>query len=362
VEKLNIKQMVSAYQNLRLLTAFNAIILIPICLIILIFGIAANASAIDICTTAPTSSLVVNVKDKGAKGNGIADDTAAIQAAVDQVAGTGGTVLVPDGAYLIDAITSINIKSDMTLRMSKGTILKALPNGKTGYKIINITGASNVNIIGGTVIGERDEHSGTTGEWGMGIMLVAANNTVIEGVTVKNCWGDGFLIMGASKNVKFCSVIADNNRRQGMSITSVDGMVVKNSVFKNTGGTAPQAGIDLEPDTGDTINKVQIVNSQFTGNKGLGILFYQGAEPIFIKNVTIDGNTISSNLSGGIGLINTSGHRIINNLFKDIQNYSIYMDKDSKDNTVTGNTVTGKNSTIINNGVGGNSVSGNILN
>ncbi|MEI6069852.1 MAG: glycosyl hydrolase family 28-related protein [Methylococcaceae bacterium] len=183
---MNPKPMLPTHQHLRLITAFIAKPLISISLLILLFGITANARAIENCATAPTSSLVVYVKDKGAKGNGSADDTAAIQAAVDQVAGTGGTVLVPDGTYLIDAVTSIKLKSAMTLRMSKGTQLKALPNGKEGYSIINIIDASNINIIDGTLIGERDEHTGTTGEWGMGITLRGATNAVIQGVTAKN--------------------------------------------------------------------------------------------------------------------------------------------------------------------------------
>jgi hypothetical protein len=45
----------------------------------------------------------------------------------------------------------------MTLRMSKGTQLKALPNGMTNYSIINITGASSVNVIDGTLL-KRLEH------------------------------------------------------------------------------------------------------------------------------------------------------------------------------------------------------------
>ncbi|MEI6069969.1 MAG: glycosyl hydrolase family 28-related protein [Methylococcaceae bacterium] len=149
---MNPKPMLPTHQHLRLITAFIAKPLISISLLILLFGITANARAIENCATAPTSSLVVYVKDKGAKGNGSADDTAAIQAAVDQVAGTGGTVLVPEGTYLIDAIASIKLKSAMTLRMSKGTLLKALPNGKTHYGIINITGAANVNVIDGTLL------------------------------------------------------------------------------------------------------------------------------------------------------------------------------------------------------------------
>jgi len=353
---MDIQQIASTNQSQSELKNQNANVLIIISLIFLFFSVTGNAGGIDNCTTAPSSSLVVNVKDKGAKGDGITDDTAAIQAAVNQVAGTGGTVLVPDGTYLIDAITSIQIKSDMTLQMSKDTLLKALPNSKDGYNIIKIIGASNINVIDGTLIGDRDEHSGVSGQWGMGINLHSATNIAINGVTARNCWGDGFYIAGASKNIKFCSVIADNNRRQGMSIISVDGMVVKNSIFKNTGGTAPQAGIDLEPNKKDTITNVQIVNSQFIGNKGYGIQLSQGAGST--NEVTIDGNTISSN-AGGILTYNTTGHKIINNVLKDNQNYGIRLNG-SKGNTVTGNTVTGKNG--IKDEVGGNTVSGNILN
>lgn len=46
---------------------------------------------------------ITNVKDFGAVGNGVADDTLAIQAAIDSKAVLGGEVFLPAGSYLITA-------------------------------------------------------------------------------------------------------------------------------------------------------------------------------------------------------------------------------------------------------------------
>ena len=81
----------------------------------------ARAGAPENCASPPTSDIVVNVKHKGAVGDGRADDTAAIQAAIDAVAGTRGTVLVPDGVYMVNAVEkNLNLKSDMTLKLAGG--------------------------------------------------------------------------------------------------------------------------------------------------------------------------------------------------------------------------------------------------
>ena len=68
------------------------------------FAAAAELLRQQGCVVAPKSPLVVNVRDKGAKGDGRTDDTEAIQAAIDEVGGTGGTVLVPRGTYMVDAV------------------------------------------------------------------------------------------------------------------------------------------------------------------------------------------------------------------------------------------------------------------
>lgn len=50
------------------------------------------------------SDLVVNVKTYGAKGNGVADDSSAIQSAIDSIKTTGGTIFFPYGTYMVGSI------------------------------------------------------------------------------------------------------------------------------------------------------------------------------------------------------------------------------------------------------------------
>lgn len=111
--------------------------------------VQARAGAPENCASLPASDVVVNVKDKGAVGDGRADDTAAIQAAIDAVAGTRGTVLVPDGVYMVNAVEkNLNLKSDMTLKLAGGAVLKAIPNDETHYAVLTISGVSNVWVTG----------------------------------------------------------------------------------------------------------------------------------------------------------------------------------------------------------------------
>lgn len=247
------------------------------------------------CAVAPKSPLVVNVKDKGAKGDGETDDSAAIQAAIDEAAGPGGTVLVPDGVYMIDATAKppLSLKDNVILKLAAGATLRAIPNDQKKHTVLMIAGVSDVAVIGGTIEGERDRHKGKGAGWGMGIHIgKGAKRVVVSGVTAKKMWADGFYV-GDASDVAFCGVTADNNRRQGLSVIKVDGLLVLNSVFENTHGSRPGAGIDFEPDErDDTITNVRIENSRFIDNEGPGIL-------IAGKKGTIEKIVLTRNLFKG---------------------------------------------------------------
>ena len=235
----------------------------------------AEPDAPKACVPPPDSTIVVNVRDQGAKGDGRSDDTAAIQAAIDAVGGTGGTVVVPDGTYMVDATGDqrLRLKSRMTLKLANDATLKAIPTDAKKYAVLTIAGVSDVWVAGGTLEGERDQHRGKAGAAGMGLRIDdGAKHITVSGLTAKKMWGDGFYVAGA-EDVRFCSVTADANRRQGLSVIAADGLLVLNSVFKNTHGTRPGAGIDFEPNSeSEEISNVRVVNSKFLDNDGAGIL------------------------------------------------------------------------------------------
>jgi parallel beta-helix repeat protein len=331
------------------------------------------------CAPAPTSPLVVNVKDTGATGDGSTDDTAAIQVAVDQVAGTGGTVLVPDGTYLINGIadgwSGIRLKGSMTLRMTSGAILKAIPQVLGHYAVIRAQDVSGVNIVGGTVQGERVDHLGPkgpdidpqhpTGQTGHAIAINGASNNIwVDGVTVKDAWGDGIMLGDSAvspTNVTICNVLADNNRRQGLSITAADGVVVRESIFKNTNGTPPEAGIDIEPNGSSLcVDHVQVLNSQLLNNAGNQLdVFTMTTPPIY--HVVIDGNTLDSvdSEKDGIRLRSANGVTVSNNQIV-TAGYGITMYL-STGNTITENTITAGKAPFAGD-VGGSTYSGNTCN
>jgi hypothetical protein len=234
------------------------------------------------CAPQPRATRVVNVKNPkfGAKGDGVTDDTAAIQKAIDAVAGTGtgtgGAVTIPRGTYMINAVarkgrSGLSMGSNMTLRMEPAAVLKALPNSARESSILLVSGAEHVDIVGGTLEGDRAGHQGTEGEWGMGLQISRSRFVNVQGVTARECWGDGFYVTNSSSGITFCQVVASHNRRQGLSIVGGDGILVKESTFTDTQGTDPQCGIDVEPCGEQTARNLLITDCTVSHNAGGGL-------------------------------------------------------------------------------------------
>lgn len=99
------------------------------------------------------AQIATNVKIKGAKGDGVTDDSVAIQAAIDSIKNTGGTIYFPAGSYLVNQPLNVtNIRNSLIFagQNSASTII-----GNTSSIIFDTTGSQkvrfrNLKIVGGS--------------------------------------------------------------------------------------------------------------------------------------------------------------------------------------------------------------------
>jgi parallel beta-helix repeat protein len=180
--------------------------------------------------------------------------------------------------------------------------LQSIPNAAGLYAIVSAINVENSGIYGGTIQGDRTLHTGSTGEWGMGIFLKAVNNFEISDVLISDCWGDGVYITddgnpkNPSRNVRVDRIISTNNRRQGLSAINWIGGHIKSSIFENMNGAPPEAGIDFEPNPPglQEVSNILISNNTIRNNRGLGLYF----APYKVENNEVSYNNLHGNSAG----------------------------------------------------------------
>lgn len=286
----------------------------------------ANGTGAVARTQQEVNADSVSAKGFGAKGNGVTDDTKAIQKAIDHVASLGGgTVTVPDGTYMIKADNpdssashylhdegGIALKDNVHLKLSAATTLKAIPTNERRYNVVRSFNKKNVAISGGRILGERDQHiaGGQVGEWGYGIAVTGSEEVSISDIDVEKCYGDGLNLQLAyindvpisPKGVYIDKVRSLHNRRQGMSIEAGYDVFITRSEFSHTGGTEPASGIDIEPWSPDAVVKnILIDGCRFVSNAKKGVVVGGSGD---ISNVRVINNYLEGNQSGsGAGQI-----------------------------------------------------------
>lgn len=285
-------------------------------------GIALPAmAAVYVPPTRTRGSTVFNVRNRGAYGDGVHDDTTAFQEAINALPSDGGTIYVPAGTYVIDPVRNVRLRSKMHLQLAPDARLVAKRNDAERAYVLMVYKVSDVEISGGQIVGDRDNHLGTTGEWGHGIMVRGSTRVTIRDMRISKCWGDGVSIGGAmvlnaptipSDDVVIANIVSTGNRRQGMSIGRSRRVRVYDSEFSYTSGIAPGCGINIEPDASDlgTTSTVHIENCALHHNQSNGIQVYKRVEGVTIKRCVIDYN-------GGYGVLAigaTSGYIALNRL------------------------------------------------
>lgn len=185
-------------------------------------------------------------------------------------------VNVPSGSFNIDATKSIRLKNNSQLIMSPDTKLNVIPTSNGSYRVFLIKNVKNVILSGGEIVGDKHKHLGKNGEWGMGIEIRDSQNIKISNMTIQKMWGDGIYVGTSGKNstsnIFLNNIKLDDNRRQGLSIISVDGLYANKISATNTSGTLPASGIDIEPENGDKIIKnINLDQITTKNNEGAGI-------------------------------------------------------------------------------------------
>jgi polygalacturonase len=149
---------------------------------------ARNCGVLGLTLVSLLQAATFNVRDYGAKGDGVAKDTAAVQTAIDAAEQRGGgTVLVPAGKYLCG---TIHLKSNVTLHLDNGSaILASTDNGDFDpYEALPFKSVSDNETTYfhyGLLVAENAHHIAITGQG-----IVEGNRPRRRGpktISIKNC-------------------------------------------------------------------------------------------------------------------------------------------------------------------------------
>jgi hypothetical protein len=256
-------------------------------------GVGTGTGTAELSQTVETKLReTVSVKDFGAVGDGIADDSLAFHDLVLwlEARGGGATVTFPQGTYLIkwdydlwgpsngyinncDGIRFIG--ENATIKIMDGARVGNFAPGQSrdeayGFVFVDCTNTVVENFyLDGNLpnlnIGPLADGNA------LGIGLIGnCSNTIIRNVTTYAFGTDGlFCRADGGKGILYENCKSDSNRRQGISITAGEHITMINCQLLNTGailGTAPQSGCDIEPQSGRFVSDCTFINCLFKGN------------------------------------------------------------------------------------------------
>lgn len=162
--------------------------------------------------------LFLNVKDYGAIGDGITDDSAAIQAVINLLPATGGEIFFPSGTYLIGTPLNINaISSGLVLSGAGWSSVLMLKNGVNDYLVKQTAGS----MVGARIASLKFDCNSTnqTAASG-GILAYKWRRTLIEYCWFHNPWQAAVLFNGDVGDFGYQNRVANNYIEGGMNTTS----------------------------------------------------------------------------------------------------------------------------------------------
>lgn len=171
---------------------------------------------------------IFDIRSYGAKGDGITDDTGAIQKAIDAAsAAGGGEVYVPTGTWVVsDSDASGNalaLKSNVTLTGDGAgdSILKLADGAGAGTtSLLGVVAGSTVRDAGVSNLGLDGNQANASGEisgWSQS-GASSIGNLLLDGVTASDFSGRGFDLTGSAVNLTVRNSTASGNTLDGFGI------------------------------------------------------------------------------------------------------------------------------------------------
>lgn len=261
----------------------------------------------------------INVKDFGAIGDGVTDDTLPIQNALDMRV----PVFIPEGTFKISE--PLQVYNDVYFN---GKIVVEGADGTADKRALNVSEDKKeglLRIINPIIDGGWDNVS-ELGEQSHLITMLGVSDVLILGGRLTNAYGD-HIYMGGVIDLDYdayykrpCSNISIENvemsyaRRCNIAVTSNNGLVIRdNKLLLNA---AYVGSIDLEPNGRDHVKNVLIENNEITNLNGRAILLHPHDDERIVDNVTINNNIIKTTQYGvsaayeKLGIVNIQNNLI----------------------------------------------------
>ncbi|MBP5544615.1 MAG: right-handed parallel beta-helix repeat-containing protein [Kiritimatiellae bacterium] len=180
------------------------------------------------------------------------DSTRFLQAALD----SGSPTVVLDRQSGPWVTLPLVARSNTTIIFEPGVELQAKRGAFRGVRdyLFFLNGVTNVVILGSCGArmkmhkADYQKPPYLRSEWRFALRIDASTNVTVQGMAFVESGGDGIVVTGNSKDVTIRDCLCDGNHRQGISIIAAENVLIEKCVLRNTSGTAPAAGIDLEPD------------------------------------------------------------------------------------------------------------------
>ncbi len=276
----------------------------------------------------------INVKDRGAKGDGVTNDSSAFRTAASELESAGGgTLVIPQGTYIVGEQSAGNVSGEpfyrpqpifsvsnidglviegngATLRLADGLRYGSFdPDGKaispsgtftkrdqqaTVGSMIEVSDSKNITIKNLKLDGNSG-HLILGGRWGdkgrqlraNGVSLINCVDALIEDIHTHHHGLDGVYVGQTKKSqhefvgrTTLLRVTSEYNGRQGLSWTGGSDLTVRDSKFNHTGkgalSSSPMGGVDIEPNSGLSCRNGIFENCEFVDNTGPGVLVGSG--------------------------------------------------------------------------------------